>query len=103
MSWLLLFVAGLLEAGWVIGLKQSESLTKLPYVAFAALSMLLSLVLFAQAIQKIPVAHAYIIWVGVGVIAMSVINALFFAEPIVKSHYFFYGLILAGVIGLKFS
>lgn len=103
MSWLILFVAGLLEAGWVVGLKQSESLTKLHYVGFAVVSMLLSLVLFAQAIQKIPVTHAYIIWVGVGVIAMSVINALFFAEPILKQHYFFYALIMAGVIGLKFT
>lgn len=103
MSWLLLFLAGLLEAGWVLGLKQSDSLSKLPYVGFAVVSMLLSLVLFAQAIQTIPVTHAYIIWVGVGVIAMSVINAVFFAEPILKQHYFFYVLIMAGVVGLKFT
>jgi quaternary ammonium compound-resistance protein SugE len=88
MSWLLLFLAGLLEAGWVVGLKQSDSLSKLPYVGFAGISMLLSLVLFAQAIQKIPVTHAYIIWVGVSVSAMSVVNASFFTEPILKQHYF---------------
>jgi quaternary ammonium compound-resistance protein SugE len=41
MSWLLLFLAGLLEAGWVVGLKQSDSLSKLPYVGFAVVSMLL--------------------------------------------------------------
>jgi multidrug transporter EmrE-like cation transporter len=63
--------------------------------------MLLSLVLFAQAIQKIPVTHAYIIWVGVS--AMSMVNALFFAEPILKQHCFFDGLTLVGVVGLKFT
>ena len=65
--------------------------------------MTLSLILFAQAIQTIPVTQAYIIWVGIGVIAMAAINALWFAEPVLKQHYFFCALILAGVIGLKMT
>lgn len=103
MSWLYLLLAGLLEAGWVLGLKQSDSLSKLPYVGFAVASMTLSLIFFAQAIQTIPVTQAYIIWVGIGVIAMAAINALWFAEPVLKQHYFFCALILAGVIGLKMT
>lgn len=100
MSWFILFLAGLLEAGWVLGLKQSDSMSKIPYVLLAIVSMLLSLFLFTQALRTIAIAHAY---VGVGVISISILNTLLFSEPILKQHYFFYGLILAGVVGLKFS
>tara|TARA_R110002167_G_scaffold27444_2_gene93272 strand:- start:1011 stop:1322 length:312 start_codon:yes stop_codon:yes gene_type:complete len=103
MSWFILFLAGLLEAGWVLGLKQSDSMSKLPYVVLAIVSMLLSLFLFTQALRTIAIAHAYVVWVGVGVISISILNTLLFSEPILKQHYFFYGLILAGVVGLKFS
>ncbi|MDP5039492.1 MAG: SMR family transporter [Paraglaciecola sp.] len=103
MSWFILLLAGVCEAGWVLGLKQSDSLSKTPYVALAVISMVLSLYLFTLALRDIAIGHAYIIWVGVGVISISVLNSCFFSEPILKQHYVFYGLILAGVVGLKFS
>jgi len=61
----------------------------------------LSLFLFTQALRTIAIAHAYVVWVGVGVISISILNTLLFSEPILKQHYFFYGLILAGVVGLN--
>jgi quaternary ammonium compound-resistance protein SugE len=35
MYWFILFIAGTMEAGWLIGIQKSESFTNIPYVIFA--------------------------------------------------------------------
>ncbi len=61
MSWFILFIAGILEAGWLVGIQKSNSFTNIPYVLLAVLSMTLSLVLFSIAIKDIPISHAYLV------------------------------------------
>ena len=66
MAWLTLFVAGLLEMVWAILLKQSAGLTRpLPTIGFFV-SLLLSMVLLAQALKTLPVGTAYAVWTGIG-------------------------------------
>ncbi|WP_077340274.1 DMT family transporter [Pseudocolwellia agarivorans] len=101
MSWFILFIAGLLEAGWVYGIQKSESFTNIPYVILAVVSMVLSLALFSIAIKNIPIAHAYLVWLAVGVISISVVNHYFFEQQLRLAHLFCFGLIFIGVVGLK--
>ncbi|MEP7702535.1 SMR family transporter [Paraglaciecola sp. 25GB23A] len=54
MSWFILFLAGLLEADWVLGLKQSDSMSKIPYVLLAIVSMLLSLFFLLKRYALLP-------------------------------------------------
>jgi quaternary ammonium compound-resistance protein SugE len=82
MSWFILFLAGVLEAGWLVGFQKSESFTNIPYVIFAAFSMTLSLVLFSIAIKDIPVSHAYLVWLAIGESSISIINHYFFEQPL---------------------
>lgn len=101
MSWFILFVAGLLEAGWLVGIVQSQSFTKWPYVLMAVCSMVLSLLLFSLAVKDIPVHLAYIVWLAVGAASITLINHFFFAQAISAAQAFFLTVIIAGVAGLK--
>ena len=59
MPWILLFIAGLLEVGWAIGLKYTEGFTRLwPSVGTLA-AMTLSVVLLGLAMRTLPVGTAY--------------------------------------------
>jgi quaternary ammonium compound-resistance protein SugE len=103
MYWFILFLAGFLEAGWLVGIQKSESFTNIPYVIFAVLSMTVSLVLFSIALKEIPISHAYVVWLAVGALSISTINHYFFEQPLSIQHLLCFCLIFAGVIGLKIS
>ncbi|MGV2872702.1 DMT family transporter [Colwellia sp. E150_009] len=103
MSWFILFLAGILEAGWLVGIQKSNSFTNIPYVLLAVLSMTLSLVLFSIAIKDIPISHAYLVWLAIGASSISIINHYFFEQPLSFQQLFYFCLIFAGVLGLKIS
>ncbi len=103
MSWILLLIAGVLEAGWLVGIQKSESFTKIPFVFMAVVSMALSLLLFSMAIKTIPVSYAYLIWIAVGVTSISVVNHYFFGQSLSLKQLFFFALIMVGVMGLKLT
>lgn len=103
MSWLILFLAGFLEAVWIVGIQKSESFTKIPYVIMAVLAMTLSLVLFSLSLKDISPAQAYLVWLAVGVVSISATNYFFFAQSLSPKELFFMGLIFVGVLGLKLS
>jgi quaternary ammonium compound-resistance protein SugE len=103
MSWLLLFLSGLFEAGWAIGLKVSEGLTRpLPTVLTLA-GMIASFVLLSLAARSIPVGTAYAVWVGIGTIGATALGIIFYAEPISPARIASLALIIAGIVGLKLT
>ena len=66
MEWILLFVAGLFEAGWAIGLKYTDGFTRLWPTVWTVLAMVVSLGLLGVAMKALPVGTAYAVWVGGG-------------------------------------
>jgi quaternary ammonium compound-resistance protein SugE len=58
MAWLILFIAGLLEVGWAIGLKYTEGFTKLVPTVLTVGSMVASIVLLGWALKTLPVGTA---------------------------------------------
>lgn len=103
MYWFILFIAGMLEAGWLIGIQLSASFTKIPYVIFAVCSMVLSLALFSIAIKEIPISQAYLVWLAIGVVTISIVNHFFFNQTLHWQQLLCFTLIFIGVIGLKVS
>jgi quaternary ammonium compound-resistance protein SugE len=103
MYWFILFIAGTLEAGWLVGIQRSESFTNIPYVILAVFSMTLSLVLFSIALKEIPVSQAYLVWLAVGASSISIINHYFFEQRLSVQHILCFGLIFVGIVGLKIS
>ena len=103
MAWLLLFVAGLFEVGWAIGLKYTEGFTRLWPTIGTAASMLVSVGLLGLAMKTLPVGTAYAIWVGVGAVGTVLLGVLLFDEPLGLLKSVSIVLIVAGLVGLKLA
>jgi len=103
MDWLILFVAGLFEIGWAVGLKYTEGFTRLWPSVGTVLSMVISMGLLAMALKSIPVGTAYAIWVGVGAVGTATVGILLLGESASLMRLFSLFLIVAGIVGLKLA
>lgn len=101
MAWTYLFVAGLLEIGWAIGLKYTEGFSRLWPSVGTVLAMVLSLAFLGLALKSLPVGTAYAVWTGIGAIGTVILGIVLFAEPATAARLACIGLILCGIVGLK--
>lgn len=101
MAWVVLFVAGLLEVGWAVGLKYTEGFTRLWPTVGTVVSMVLSMGLLGIALRTLPVGTAYAVWTGIGTVGTVVLGIALFGEPASAMRLACVGLILAGIVGLK--
>ncbi|MDV2320377.1 multidrug efflux SMR transporter [Vibrio cholerae] len=103
MAWLILFLAGICEIAWAIGLKYSEGISK-PLASIATLSALvISFVLLGIALRTLPLGVAYGIWVGIGAVGTALAAAFLFGETLTLIKLISLFLIVAGIAGLKMS
>jgi len=102
MAWASLFVAGLFEVGWAIGLKYTDGFSKLWPSIWTLLSMIVSLVFLEYALRTLPVGTAYAVWVGIGAVGTALMGMWLFNESRDVARLLCLLLIVAGVIGLKF-
>lgn len=101
--WLIVVIAGLLETGWALGLKYSNGFTKpLPSV-LTVVGALASFWLLSIAMKDLPVGTAYAVWVGIGAVGTAVLAVFLFGDPVNLGRVLGVGLILAGIIALKFA
>ena len=100
MSWTLLFIAGLFEVGWAIGLKYTHGFTRLWPSLGTALSMLVSVVLLGLAMRDLPVGT---VWTGIGAVGTVILGIVLLGDPANAARLVCVGLILAGIIGLKLT
>ncbi len=101
MAWLTLFIAGLLEVGWAIGLKYTYGFTRLwPSVA-TAIAMILSFILLAQALKTLPIGTAYAVWTGIGTVGTALLGIALFSEPLEALRLGCILLIVVGIVGLR--
>ena len=101
MHWIILFVAGLFEVAWAIGLKYTEGFSKLWPSVFTIVSMVISMGLLAYAVKHLPVGTAYAIWTGIGAVGTAVLGMILFNESRELIRIFFIFLIVIGIVGLK--
>src|SRR5690625_7817905 len=80
MSWVILFLAGLFEIGWAIGLKYSEGFTRFWPTVSTVTAMLVSFLLLGLALKNLPVGTAYAIWVGIGAVGTAVLGVILVSE-----------------------
>lgn len=99
-SWYVLFVAGLFEVAWAVGLEYSEGLSNpLPTTA-TAVALVVSMVLLAKAVEDLPVGTAYAVWTGIGAVGTASLGVVLFDEPATPARIFFVGVIVVGIVGL---
>lgn len=101
MAWFVLFLAGLCEVAWAVGLKYADGYTKLWPTVFTLAFMALSVWLLGVALKTLPLGTAYAIWTGVGAVGVAIMGAILFHESLDPVRIGAIGLIVAGIVGLK--
>jgi quaternary ammonium compound-resistance protein SugE len=101
MIWLILFIAGLFEIAWAIGLKYTDGFTKVVPSILTIIAMIISLGLLSYAVKHIPVGTAYAIWTGIGAVGTAILGIILFNESKEFMRLFFIFLIIVGIVGLK--
>ena len=103
MSWILLFVAGLFEIGWAIGLKYTQGFTRLWPTLGTVGAMVISVGLLGVAMRELPVGTAYAVWTGIGAVGTVILGIVLFGDPANAPRLVCVGLIVAGILGLKLT
>ena len=105
MAWLYLFVAGLFEIGWPLGLKLgwTDDGVRPWWIAFAIVAMAVSGALLLWAQRSIPMGTAYAVWTGIGAVGAFTVGVLVFGDQASAMRLVSIGLIVAGIIGLKLA
>jgi quaternary ammonium compound-resistance protein SugE len=102
MAWLCLFIAGLFEIGWAIGLKYTEGFTRPVPTLLTACSMIVSLALLGLALKTLPVGSAYAMWTGIGAVGTALLGIWLFGDPATTARLVCIAVIVSGIAGLKF-
>ncbi|WP_352425928.1 quaternary ammonium compound efflux SMR transporter SugE [Aminomonas paucivorans] len=103
MSWLVLFLAGICECGWAVGLKYTQGFTRLVPSIVTLTVMTASVVLLGWAVRRLPLGTAYAVWTGIGAVGTALLGILLFGESASPGRLLSLGLVLAGLIGLKLT
>ncbi len=101
MAWVALFVAGLFEVGWAIGLKYTEGFSRLWPSLGTVAAMAISFYLLALALKTLPIGTAYAVWTGIGAVGTAVLGIALFGESSALLRLACIALIVAGILGLK--
>jgi quaternary ammonium compound-resistance protein SugE len=103
MAWVILFVAGLLEIGWALGLKYTDGFTRLWPTVATAIALIASMTLLGLAVRTLPLGTAYAVWTGIGTVGTAMFGMLLLGEPVALIRLLCIGLIVTGIIGLKLA
>ena len=103
MAWFLVVVAGLLETGFAIFLKQSHGLTRIAPTVLFAIFALGSFGLLTVALRHLEVGSAYAVWTGIGAAGTAIAGMIWLSESVTTMKIASIILVVAGVIGLQLS
>jgi len=101
MAWLYLFIAGIFEIFWAVGIKYCDGLKITLPLVLVIISMGLSMIFLGLATKTIPMSIAYAVWTGIGIVGVFAYGLLILKDPISTNSIVFVGLILIGILGLK--
>ena len=101
MAWIILFIAGLFEIGWAVGLKFTDGFTRFWPTVWTAVSLVASMALLGWSVKTLPLGTAYAIWTGIGAVGTVIVGIILFKEPATIARLLCVGLIVAGMVGLK--
>ena len=103
MAWFVLFLAGLYEVSWAVGLKYTDGFSRIwPTMATLA-AMGLSVLLLWLALRSLPLGTAYAAWTGVGIVGTALLGITLFGESADPVRLLCISVIIAGIVGLKLT
>ena len=101
MAWVYLFIAGLFEIVWAVGIKYCNEFRITVPLILVVIAMISSVVFLGLATRTIPMSIAYAVWTGIGIVGVFTYGVLILKDPISVSAIIFVIMILVGIIGLK--
>lgn len=101
MHWIFLFIAGLFEISWAVGLKFTHGFTHIIPSILTVIGMIASFYFLALALKHLPLGTAYAIWTGIGTIGTVIFGIMLFKEPVTAMRLVCIALIVSGITGLK--
>jgi quaternary ammonium compound-resistance protein SugE len=102
-AWVLLFIAGVLEIAWAMGLKATAGFTRPLPTILTLLAMLGSMLLLARAVRELPIGTAYAVWVGIGAAGTVVFGIILYGENMSALKIVSVLAVILGIVGLKLS
>ncbi len=108
MNWVYLIIAGILEMGWPLGMKLSQTVAgntgKMTLALSLSVACMAASGFFLWLAQKtIPMGTAYAIWTGIGAVGTFFIGMLCFGDSAHPLRLLSAFLLIAGIIGLKLA
>jgi quaternary ammonium compound-resistance protein SugE len=103
MAWAVLVVAGLFEAGMVLGLNFSEGFTKLWGSLLMVVSGGISFYLLSVVMKTLPAGTAYAVWTAIGASVAVLLGILFLGEPANLLRLAGIAVVLGGVLMLRLA
>jgi len=103
MAWLVLFVAGLCEIGWAVGLKYAHGFTRLGPSVLTVSAMVVSMILLGIALKTLPIGTGYAVWTGIGAVGTAILGIILFGESMEPMRLASIALIVAGIVGLNLT
>ena len=97
-SWICVYLSGITEILWAVGLKYSDAWWE--WVLTFTL-IIMAFVLTIKASEALPVATVYVVFTGIGAVGTNLVDILVFREPVSVMKIVFIVLLIAGIIGLK--
>lgn len=101
MKWLLLLLAGIFEIAWAVAMKYSNGFTVVMPSIITAITYILSAVFLALALKDLPLGVAYVMWVGFGIVGITLLGILLFQEKLTIPQTICVILMLFAIAGLK--
>ena len=100
-AWLILFIAGLCEVAWAVGLKYTDGFSRLGPSLATVVAMIVSVVLLGWSLKVLPLGTAYAVWTGIGAVGTAILGMILFGESREVTRLLCIVLIVAGIAGLK--
>ena len=101
--WTILFIAGLFEIVWALGLKYSDGFTRFWPTMVTLFGALASFWLLAHAMKSLPVGTAYAVWTGIGALGVAVFGMILLGDAVNLLRLAGIGLIVTGIVALKLA
>ena len=103
MAWIYLFIAGILEIVFAVGMKYTEGFTRLVPTVLTIATAITSVMILSQSLKILPIGTAYAVWTGIGAVGTTIVGMYLFDEPRDWLRILCILVIIGGIAGLKFA